>query len=74
MQVVESIQVIQSRVICGGSDLIADTQEISQIWIMRCRSFQAIEESFNYEKWLKVNIRLMMLSAPKNMLQMSVRS
>ena len=41
----------KSRVICGGSDLIADTQEISLIWIMRCRSFQVIEKSINYEKW-----------------------
>lgn len=49
MQAVESIQVIQSRVICGGSDLIAGMQEISRIWIMRCRSFRAIEKSINYE-------------------------
>ena len=32
------------------------------------------EEAENYKKWLKVNIRLMMLSAPKNMLRKSVRS
>lgn len=31
MQVVESIQVIQSKAICGGLVSIADTQEISRI-------------------------------------------
>lgn len=51
MQAVESIQVIQSRVICGGSDLIAHMQEISRILIMRYRSFRAIEKSINYGKW-----------------------
>lgn len=38
MQAVESIQVIQSRVICGGSDLIADMQEIDRITSMQSSS------------------------------------
>lgn len=32
----------ESKVICGGLDLIADMQEISRIWIMQYRSFRAI--------------------------------